>query len=299
MLAAEFLEKHASWIIRDLEPVSYSSRDTWLATELKAPCAIVDFLYHSNAEFWADHHQTSMLNQAAEADFQQRRRKNCLFYDEDAKSCATLIYSHFRQSLSDKTHLRELVFWADKIDSAAYSSVKEAVLGDAAALRISRTLDVEKNEPEYARFLIRELRVHNLDYVAALDDVTKREERARRRILDGLQTVKGSLRLEPGNIAVVDANQTSEESISRYAPYYFAPDARYSIAVIRSPEAIRITAMRNPWRKFRSIALGRIFARFGGGGHERVGAVHLPVYHQEQAHEVVQRLLFQMQRTTG
>ncbi|PYT29339.1 MAG: hypothetical protein DMG57_11975 [Acidobacteria bacterium] len=86
--------------------------------------------------------------------------------------------------------------------------------------------------------------------------------------------------------------------ISRYAPYYFAPNARYSIAVVHSPDSIRITAMRNPWRKFRSIALGRAFAKFGGGGHERVGAVRLPVDQRERVHDVVQSLLSEMRLPT-
>jgi nanoRNase/pAp phosphatase (c-di-AMP/oligoRNAs hydrolase) len=54
--------------------------------------------------------------------------------------------------------------------------------------------------------------------------------------------------------------------------------------------------MRNPWRKFRSIPLGRAFARFGGGGHERVGAVQLPATHRDRVHNVVESLLAEMRR---
>src|ERR1700686_3869824 len=53
VLACEFLEKRKDWNIGELHPVDYTMRDTWLASELRTPCAIVDFLYHSRAEFWA------------------------------------------------------------------------------------------------------------------------------------------------------------------------------------------------------------------------------------------------------
>jgi len=143
---------------------------------------------------------------------------------------------------------------------------------------------------------LRQLRNHDLRYVASLDEVKRREGRVRRSILSGLQSVKAKLRVEPGDVAVFDARRKDDQVISRYAPYYFAPNARYSIAVIRSPESIRITAMRNPWRSFRSIPLGRAFARFGGGGHQRVGAVQLPAAHRNRVHNVVQSLLAEMQR---
>ncbi len=92
-----------------------------------------------------------------------------------------------------------------------------------------------------------------------------------------------------------DARPKRDQVISRYAPYYFQPEARYSITVVRSEGVIRITAMRNPWRKFRSIPLGRAFAKFGGGGHERVGAVQLPAGRRNRVRDVVKSLLSEMQ----
>jgi len=294
-LACHFLEEHEKWNITDLRPVDYTLRETWLASELKTPSAIVDFLYHPSAEFWADHHQTSMLTEAVEVDFERRKGDPNLIFDPRARSCASLLFRHLRKSLVDKAHFKEMVEWAEKIDSAAYDSVQEAILGDAPALQINRSLALEdENGSEYGQFLLRELRTHDLAYVANLDEVKRREDRVRRSILSGLKSVKAKLHLEPGDVAVFDARRKGDQVISRYAPYYFEPNARYSIAVIRSPEGTRITAMRNPWRRFRSIPLGRAFARFGGGGHQRVGAVQLPAGHPKRVQIVVQSLLDEM-----
>src|SRR5260370_26625602 len=297
VLASEFLEHDEGWNITDFHPVDYTLRDHWLSSQLKMPCAIVDFLYHPSATFWADHHQTSILTKAAEEDFERRKGDACLLFDPRARSCASLIFRHLRRALVDKPHFKQMVTWAEKIDSAAYSTVEEAILGDAPALRISRTLSMkDEGGAEYARFLLRQLRDHDLSYVANLDEVKRREDRVRRGILNGLRRVKAKLRVESGDVAVFDARTNGDQVISRYAPYYFAPNARYSIAVVRSAEGIRITAMRNPWRRFRSIPLGRAFARFGGGGHQRVGAVQLPAAQRNRVHNVVESLLAEMRR---
>lgn len=296
VLASEFLENHEDWRIKEFQPVDYTLRATWLSTNLEKTAAIVDFLYHPQAQFWADHHRTSFLTDDAKEDFALRKHQFRLFFDARANSCASLVFRNLRQFLRHKPHFKEMVTWAEKIDSAKYSSVDEAILGEAPALRIARTLSAEdESGPDYARFLLLQLRDHDLSHVAALDEVKSRESRIRHSILNGLKSVKTKLRLEKGDIAVFDARPKPDQLISRYAPYYFEREARYSIAVVRSDVGIRITAMRNPWRKFRSIPLGRAFAKFGGGGHERVGAVQLPADRRNHVRDVVNSLLSEMQ----
>ncbi|MGH9496036.1 MAG: hypothetical protein ACRD3B_13640, partial [Candidatus Sulfotelmatobacter sp.] len=249
--------------------------------------------------FWVDHHQTSILTPEANHVFERRKRQFRLIYDARANSCAFLLYRNLRQFLPHKPHLKDMVTWAEKIDAAKYSSVKEAILGEAPALRIARTLSAEdESGPEYARFLLLQLRDHDLAQVADLEPVKTREDRIRRSILSGLESVKSKLRLEKGGVVVFDARPKPNQLINRYSPYFFRPEARYSIAVVRSRTGIRITAMRNPWRNFRSIPLGRAFAEFGGGGHERVGAVMLPANRRNRVPDVVKSLLSAMQPRT-
>jgi nanoRNase/pAp phosphatase (c-di-AMP/oligoRNAs hydrolase) len=298
VLAWEFLEKHENWQITEFCPANYKLRDRWLKDKLKKPCAIVDFLYHPRADFWADHHQTSILTPQAEADFRKRRGKERLFFDDRAPSCATLLYRYLKRFLTHKPHFREMVYWAEKIDSASYSSVEEAILGDAPALRINRSLllEEEKNGPGYAYFLLREMRAHDLNYVAGLREVTQREQKARRTLERGLKKAKKAALMKEGEVAVMDIRKNRNQMISRYAPYYAKPHARYSIGIVRSPDGIGITAMRNPWRNFKSVALGRVFEKFGGGGHQRVGAVRLSRNQSKLVKNVVESLLSKMQK---
>src|SRR5215813_8542636 len=91
VLASEFLESHDGWHITEFEAVDYAARDTWLSSDLKKPAAVVDFLYHPQVEFWADHHQTSILTTAAREDFERRKQKHRLLFDVRANSCASLL----------------------------------------------------------------------------------------------------------------------------------------------------------------------------------------------------------------
>ncbi|HZU33380.1 MAG TPA: hypothetical protein VFB79_19850 [Candidatus Angelobacter sp.] len=295
MLAWEYLEKQRRWKIANFVPVDYTLRDTWLENPLQKPCAVVDFLFHPSVDFWADHHQTALLNQQAKANYLKRKNSNAFLYDASAPSCAGLLYRRLRNHFSHKPHFEELVAWTEKIDSAAFDSVQEAILGDAPALRINRTLLLEaEDNQEYAKFLITQLRKQDLHYVAGLAEVKRREQQVRRSLEKGLKKVRARARVEKGEVVVFDARKSKNQMISRYAPYYIEPNARYSIGIIRSPEGIGITAMRNPWRKFRSISLGRAFEKFGGGGHQRVGAVRLPVGQGRKVKDVVESLLSKM-----
>jgi len=295
-LAWEFLEQRKDWAVGELCPVNYTVRNGWLASELKHPVAIVDFLYHPSADFWADHHATSMLTKEAEADYQRRRAEFPLYFDEQAGSCATLLFRHLGESLAHKPHFTEMVEWAEKIDSARYSSVEEAILGDAPALRINRSILLEPGA-EYARFLCKELRSRPLSDVAALDEVKTRQDEVERRTRAGLKEVEKHITMEPGAVATFEAELAKDEMINRYSAYYFAPDARYSVGIIHSEEGTAITAMRNPWREFPSIELGKTFARFGGGGHQRVGAIFIPKNESQRVPDVVKSLLSQLSGT--
>lgn len=289
-LSWEFLEAQKGWSVDELCPVNYTVRNTWLASELKHPCAIVDFLYHPSADFWADHHATSMLSKEAEADYQRRRAEFPLYFDEQAGSCASLLFRHVGQALARKPHFPEMVEWAEKIDSARYESVEEAILGDAPALKINRSILFEPGA-DFARSLCQELRAHPLNYVAALDAVKTRQDEVERRIRAGLKQVEKRIRMEPGAVATFEAEQSADEMINRYSAYYFAPDARYSVGVIHSEEGTAVTAMRNPWREFPSVELGQIFAEFGGGGHHRVGSVFIAKNQSQRVDDVVKSLL--------
>ena len=234
---------------------------------------VVDFLYHPDAVFWADHHDTTFLSDALRADYERKRSPN-LLNDPAASSCAQVLWRKVHRKLRD-TRFREMALWAERIDSARYGSVQEAVLGESPALRINLSL-LEDSSAEYCRFLVESLRGQSLAEVAASTVVAERYASSRQAVERGQALFGKASRLERGGIVVFEVlKQPKDTFISRYAPYLAYPEARYSIGILPYREGAKITAMRNPWRRFESRPLGQIFRRYGGGGHQRVASVLL------------------------
>src|ERR1039457_1331230 len=102
VLASEYLERKHGWRTKKIVPVNYSMRESWASQSLAKPAAVVDFLFHPDSDFWADHHQTTFLTPELEAQFRGQASSN-LIYDADASSCAELIWRRSSRLLRDKT----------------------------------------------------------------------------------------------------------------------------------------------------------------------------------------------------
>ena len=272
-LTWDFLEQTQDWSVPLLPAVNYDLRDNWLASNLARPCAVVDFLYHPQADFWADHHLTTFLTDAVREDF-KRRQGPAIVYDDQAGSCAILLWRHLAKTFDHRNDsYADLVKWADKIDAARYESVSEAIFPAAPASRISLGLGFGDRDG-YCAGLVEALRKQRLEEVAELAEVKRRFNQARSLIEAGLDRFKAGARLEKDGIVVFDVDG-KDTIISRYAPFYFFPEARYSAGIVRWEGVAKITVMRNPWREFEGVPLGSICEQVGGGGHRRVGSVVL------------------------
>lgn len=297
VLAWDFLEASQGWSVEDILSVNYDSKAHWLSTRLNPQSAVVDFLYHPDAQFWADHHGTTFLNEEARRDFETREGR-WLVYDKRSGSCAMLLWEHLANSFGYRNlRYENLVQWADRIDSARYASVEEAIFGAKPALRINLSLAGKDGQAYYTN-LVKLLKSETLDDVAALPEVKERSQHAESLIRAGMDRfVKGS-RLEHDGIAVFDVDST-DVIVSRYAPYYVFPEARYSVGLVTSPNGASIRAMRNPWLEFPSVPLGEIFSRFGGGGHQRVGALVIPSERATEASSILNQIVSQIRREEG
>jgi len=294
VLTWDFLESCQDWSVGEIHSVNYDSKATWLSISLSSKSAVVDFLYHPDAQFWADHHGTTFLNEEVKRDFEGRANR-WLVYDERSGSCARLLWNHFANAFGYRNlRYENLVKWADRIDSARYMSVKEAIFGTKPALRINLSL-AERDGQEYCSNLVKLLKWETLDDVAALPEVKARSEHAESLIRSGMDRFAKGSRLERDGIAVFDVDST-DVIVSRYAPYYLFPEARYSVGIVTSPDGASIKAMRNPWLEFPSVPLGEIFRRFGGGGHQRVGALVLTQERAAEASLILDQIISEIRK---
>jgi hypothetical protein len=160
-------------------------------------------------------------------------------------------------------------------------------------MRISFSLMADSSD-EYCNFLVRSLRKHSLTEVASIRRVRNLYREVRSGIRTGLRDFKRSAHVERDGIVVYDIESNGESIVSRYAPYYFYPEARYSIGVSRSSEGSKITAMRNPWKRVGPIHLGQVFKNYGGGGHQRVASLIVANSRKQELSTLVQTLLDEM-----
>ena len=252
------------------------------------PCAVVDFLFHPAASFWADHHSTSFLTDSARSEFHSHPNPR-RFYDESADSCAGLIQEHLEEDFGYRNpDYDELVRWADKTDAARYETVEEAIFPTSPALIINLTLAQGRNE-DLSRRLVRGLRTSTLVEVAAWREIRTKYAQILALLQSGLNRFKQSASIVSG-IVKFDVNGEGT-IISRYAPYYFFPRALYSAGVVRSSAGSKITVMRNPWLNFQSPHLGKICEKYGGGGHQRIGGILLPKERAQEASSLLNNVV--------
>jgi hypothetical protein len=295
-IAMDFLETSEFWRFTAYHAVNYDQKGRWLRARLPERSAVVDFLYHPHAAFWADHHPTTFLNDHAFRQFESDRARadRFLLYDRKATSCAILLIDHLRAKLSEPDRFTEMAKWADKIDSANYSSVDEAVFGCAPALDINLALTIEADDQRFCELLLKSLSSQTLKEVSELPDVRRRTAIGRRRLNSGLKAVERSIQLMDGDIAVFSARETTSAAINRYSPYIFFPNALYSVALVQAKGSAKITAMRNPWLHFESIELGQLFRKYGGGGHQRVASLIIPARNARDPYSILQAIVLDM-----
>lgn len=277
-----------------LKAVNYSLRGTWLSTRLPPGSSVVDFLFHPDAEFWADHHGTTFLTGEARAVFERPASAERI-YSPEASSCALLLWERLLQRHGYRNpDYQELVESADLTDSARYDSVDQALFSPSPGLEIHSSLSVDADE-DYTVSLVRALRSRPVAEVAGRPEVRRRFREHEELTRKGLERMAASVRLEAGEIAVFDVDEAGG-LVNRYSPYRSFPRARYSVGIVRSPVGAKITAMRNPWMEFPSVPLGEICAELGGGGHPRVGSVVLQGAEAVRASEVLGRILSEIRR---
>ena len=294
VLTLDFLEASKNWTFQELRAVDYDSKNGWLSKKLSKPFAVVDFLYHPDADFWADHHQTTFVEPSLRQSFEEQKNPYHI-YSSKSGSCAKLLWRVLARRFNYRnTRFAELVKWADKIDSARYGSIEEAITGQYPALNINRTLVINR-DPDYPAWLVTQLRRHSLDEIGRLPEVVEKSNEAKTLVQAGLERLSQTVHLDGLDIVVFDVD-SSDVLINRYSPYHFFPEARYSVGMVRTNDGIKITAMRNPWRQFPSVYLGKVFERFGGGGHRRVGSVLLKDSDAREAQRVMKRLLREIRK---
>jgi hypothetical protein len=238
--------------------------------------ACVDFRFCADPamRWWFDHHRTAFQPHALRDVF-DGDTSGTKFFDPRAPSCAGFIARTCaeRWGWSPPPNLAELVRWADVIDAARFASATEATALDAPAQKLALWLGAAAGPAEIAR------------YIAALGDTALAELARAPWIQPGLDAAiaarghqrelverRGEWR---GDVVSLDLADEAEAITPGFLGYELYPACRYTVAITRSPSAVKIAVGWNPWGPPRRHDVGALCERFGGGGHAAVGGVTL------------------------
>jgi len=252
--------------------VDFQIPKNWTDLKFKNPAIIVDFLYHPKADFWFDHHPANFLKPAWKKNFHQTK---FLHWDPSYKSCCRLILDRLTKYFGFKPpkYFKELAYWLDKIDGAAYSSVKEAMNIKLPAIQIAASLETsyqkEKNI-NYFKELIKALSRQSFKEVAQLPSVQVRFREYKKMFQSSLKFFKENIFLYK-KIAFIDESVKNVLGL-RYAAFYFYPKIFYFVRLIKRNRIFSVGVGSNPWhRPTDKVHIGNFLKKYNGGGHQYVG----------------------------
>ncbi len=252
--------------------------------------AVVDFKYSSTDKltWWFDHHESAFVTEADRIHFDREMQMGVRhFFDADYISCTGLIAAVGKAKFGfDTSGLAELLYWADLIDGARYESAASAVEMKEPAMKVG--LVIENAGAGVIPRIIPLLTEMPMEQVLAQPFVQELVAPLWDRHVASMELVKERAELKDG-VIYFDLTDKSIEGLSKFIPYYYYPEATYTVALTRSKSRTKISVGTNPWFKgdFDGLVnLAKVCERFGGGGHARVGAISYGADEVEKARAV-------------
>jgi hypothetical protein len=242
--------------------------------------AIIDFKYSSSPKltWWFDHHQSAFTTEEDRASFNAGQTGGLAqrhFFNPDFVSCTSLIAAVGASRFGwDVASLGELLYWADIIDGARYESARAAVEMAEPAMKLTMVIE-NADTPDFIPRIIPLLTTLPLAEVIAQPFVQEKIAPLLASHRASMALIQKRAVLEDG-VIFFDLMDRETEGLSKFIPYYYHPEAIYTVGITRSSFRTKISVGTNPWttaaaEKLENIA--DICERYGGGGHARVGAI--------------------------
>ncbi|MBK8257325.1 MAG: hypothetical protein IPK82_32205 [Polyangiaceae bacterium] len=250
--------------------------ETWLDGDENA---ILDFKYTPSTKltWYFDHHATAFTtdDERAEALAGASGRPGegrQVYFDAKYGSCTKLIADTAARIFGvHMDHLRELVEWAEVIDTAGFATAADAVRRDEPVLQLSSVVE-QHGDRAFLDAIIPKLLTRSLYDVAKDPWVTQLWEpidKARAVIVERVRT-RSTI---TGRVVLTDLTDAPNETAAKFVSYALFPECMYSVTLSRAGKHLKMAVGYNPWCGIpRDHNIGSICKRFGGGGHAVVGA---------------------------
>ena len=254
--------------------------------------AILDYRFSPTEKltWYFDHHRTAFGSPAERDVFEARRGSGQFFFDAGYSSCTKLIADVARERFGvDMADLKELVKWADMVDSARFASPEDAVSRSSPIMQLVSVVE-HYGDDQFFKELVPELLARPLEEVARSKTVANRYKPLGKKHERFVARVKQkSERL--GRVVFVDLTESVLESVGKFVTYALFPDSVYSVVVGLLKNGPKISVGYNPWSgRPLDTDISAICARYGGGGHPVVGGISFPSAALEEARRVARSI---------
>jgi hypothetical protein len=227
---------------------------------------IANLPYHPACDTWFDHHSTNQIDRPFKGLFRE------------APSAARNVFDYFQGQF--KRDYSELVYWADRIDSASFSLDEVLHPENYDYVLLSMTVSGEKGKEErYWDKLMRLLREANIQHVMADADVAVRCQTVIRENREYAGWLRQYTRIE-GQVAITDFRTLDQPpSGNRFLTYSLFPETVVSVRIrYEDPhkQTVAVNLGHSIFNPNCNVHVGRLLTTFGGGGHRGAASVRFP-----------------------
>ncbi len=277
-------------VFPDIEQITFA--EPWMLQKKQFPVrpgdVIVDLPYGEGCALWFDHHATSAPD------------KEKGFLDVTAKSCARVIYKHYRKEKPELEKYAALVEATDKIDTAAFT--KEDLEHPDVYGKLSMAIrgDDKRKDDEFRRFLINMLAYEQPEQVINQPIIRKRVETKLKEHEAWKARIPEYVEVK-GNVIYVDRTRAPED-LPRGQPfwlYLMYPGKTVYLSVDNlkyEPDKVKISCGENIFEDLNRVDIGALMLKHGGGGHKAAGGCSIQ---KEEKDAVVDELLAALNEEDG
>lgn len=222
--------------------------------------------YHPRCDTWFDHHSTNRI---------ERAFKGCF---RESPSAARLVFEYYQARF--KRDFSELVYWADRIDSADFSQdeVLHPEKYDYVLLSMSVSAEAGREEAYWER-LVRLLQASNIAAVMAHPEVEARCRNVVRQNREYADWLRKYTRIE-GRVSVTDFRSLEQAPVgNRFLAYSLFPEAVVSVRIRyedSGKQTVAVSIGHSIFNPNCNVHAGRLLTAFGGGGHRGAASARIP-----------------------
>ncbi len=227
---------------------------------------VANLPYHPDCDMWFDHHSTNRIDRPFKGLFR------------DAPSAARNVFDYFTDRF--RQDYSELVYWADRIDSADFTRDEVLHPEKYDYVLLSMTVSGEKGREEaYWNHLVRLLRERRIEQVMSDSEVATRCRMVIRENSGYAGWLRQYTRIE-GQVAITDFRSLDQPpSGNRFLAYSLFPETVVSVRIRfenLQKQTIVVNIGHSIFNPNCNVHVGRLLTAFGGGGHRGAASARFP-----------------------